>query len=306
MASSQVQVNLVRRIPLPDVTGRIDHLSADLRANRLFVAALGNNSVEVVDLAKGVDVHSLRGLNEPQGVQYVADPATLWVANGGDGSCALFDPRSFSLLRSIDLGSDADNIRYDGARNEVLVGYGDGAIGIFDAAAVRQVATIHLHAHPESFQISGERLFVNLPGAREIAVVDLKSRSVLTTITPSARSNFPMALDEHSHRLFVGCRNPSRLLVFDTDSLKERASVEISGDVDDIALDGRGFMYCACGEGFLDVIQSSADGGYSRVGHVRTAPGARTALMLRDRIYVAAPRSNNHPAGILVYTVSSE
>src|SRR3978361_401719 len=66
----QPMVILVRTIPLADVSGRIDHMAVDLRRGRLFVAELGNNTVDVVDLASGKIIQRIKGLKEPQGVGY--------------------------------------------------------------------------------------------------------------------------------------------------------------------------------------------------------------------------------------------
>src|SRR5205814_5285273 len=84
----------VQTIPIPGVEGRIDHLSVDLKGQRLFVAALGNNTVEVVDLAQGKRIRSITGLQEPQGILYIAELDQVIVANGGDGTLRTFDAKS--------------------------------------------------------------------------------------------------------------------------------------------------------------------------------------------------------------------
>jgi YVTN family beta-propeller protein len=307
-ALSQVGLNLIQQIPLPGVSGRIDHLSADPGGNRLFVAALGNNTVEVIDLDRGAVVHTISGLGEPQGVLCIAESGRVWISNGEDGSCRIFDSSSFAKFRSVSLGDDADNIRYDAARRQVCVGYGNGAIAVLDAASGDVRARIPLDAHPESFQLGPDRIYVNVPGARQLAVVDRHTNRVVANAAPSARSNFPMALDPGGHRLYVGCRNPSRLLVFTTDPLKEIASVRISGDVDDIFIDDGRLIYCSCGEGFLDIVRESGRDEYSRIGRIPTAPGARTSLMVsdRNRFYVAVPRRGNRQAEILVFSMHAE
>src|SRR5216684_160765 len=94
-------LKLEKTILLPGVEGRIDHLSVDLNNQRLFVAALGNNTVEIIDLKNGKRIHSIPGLTEPQGVLYVPPVNRLYVANGGDGSLRILDGSSFQLLKSI-------------------------------------------------------------------------------------------------------------------------------------------------------------------------------------------------------------
>ena len=179
---SQSPLQQVGVIPLLGVRGRIDHLSIDVKNGRLFVAALGNNTVEVVDLKSAKRVDSIAGLSEPQGVLYVPSVNRVYVANGGDGSLRIFDGSSFRLLKTIGYGDDADNIRYGADHNRVYVGYGGGALGAIDQDGAK-TGDIRLDAHPESFEIetNGSRIFVNLPGSRKIAVIDRTKGSVETS-----------------------------------------------------------------------------------------------------------------------------
>jgi YVTN family beta-propeller protein len=125
-------LKLETTIPMADVEGRIDHLSIDLKGQRLFVAALGNNSVEVIDLKQNKRVHTIQGLAEPQGVAYVPSTNRLFVANGKDASVRSFDAASWKMLKSVSYGDDADNLRYDPTSGHIWVGYGGGALGEFD------------------------------------------------------------------------------------------------------------------------------------------------------------------------------
>jgi YVTN family beta-propeller protein len=217
-ASSTVPLRLEKTITLPRVQGRIDHMSFDLETGRLFVAALGNNTVEVIDTRQAKRIHSISGLHEPQGVLYLPDVNRLYVANGNDGTVQMFDGSSYQLLKSVSLGSDADNVRFDPDRKEIYVGYGAGGLAILNEDGVK-IGDITLDAHPESFQLekNGSRIFVNLPRSRKVAVVDRKTRTVTASwSTGTAFSNFPMALDEAEHRLFIVCRLPAKLLVLNT------------------------------------------------------------------------------------------
>jgi hypothetical protein len=165
---------LERKIPLGDVRGRIDHLAVDLKRNRLFVAELGNDTVGVVDLNEQKVQHVITGLKEPQGIGYVPSSDTLFVANASDGSVLIFHGADYAAAGRIELGDDADNVRVDSVSNRVFVGYGTGALAVIDPATNGKIADISLQAHPESFQLarSDRRIFVNVPKAREMAVVD--------------------------------------------------------------------------------------------------------------------------------------
>jgi DNA-binding beta-propeller fold protein YncE len=294
---------LAQTLPLPKVEGRIDHLAWDAKAGRLLVAALGNNTVEVIDLAQGKMIHRIEGLHEPQGL--LSLDGQIIVASGGDGSCHFYDGESFKLTKTANCKDDADNVRYDAEAKLVYVGYGDGALGVIDPVKGAKVGDIPLDAHPESFQLEskGKRIFVNVPKAGQIAVVDREKRSVIAKWKLSAQSNFPMALDEEGHRLFVGCRQPSKLLVFDTESGKEIAAVDCSGDTDDGFYDASSKrVFVSCGAGFLDVFDT-AEAAPKRVAKVATAAGARTCLYVPDlgKIFLAVPHRGSQQAEVRVY-----
>lgn len=294
------------RIPLANVNGRIDHFSADVKGHTVFLSALGNHSLEVLDVQAARVTRTIRDLAEPQGVLY--DPRTrrLFVASRLDGSTKVFDTSNFQLLTAVKFPNDADNVRYDSRSNRIVVGYGDGALGILDANGKR-TGEIGLDAHPESFQLekNGDRLFVNVPDRKEIQVVDMQKRAVMERWpVTSASGNYPMALDEAHHRLLVGCRSPARLLAIDTESGKVRASIPIVEDTDDLFYDAiLGRIYVIGGGGFVDVIQQKDPDHYQRIEHIRTAPGARTGLFVPEwkQLLVAVPRRGAQPAAVLVY-----
>ena len=117
-------IRFEKSIPLPSVHGRIDHMAADPNGGRLFVAALGNKTLEVIDWNSGKTVKSIAGLDEPQGIVYRPESNRLYVATGGDGSVRVFEGSSFMLQQTIKLGDDADNLRFDAALRLVWAGYG--------------------------------------------------------------------------------------------------------------------------------------------------------------------------------------
>jgi DNA-binding beta-propeller fold protein YncE len=167
-------LKLKQTIPLPGVEGRIDHFAVDPSGQRLFVCALGNNSLEVIDLRNGERVHSITGLGAPQGVGYAAEVSRLFVANDEGGICKIYDGKSFQTVGELNLKDDADNVRYDGARKKFYVGFGSGGIAVINTADGKQVGFIKVGAHPEAFQLekNGNRIFVNVPNSRHVAVID--------------------------------------------------------------------------------------------------------------------------------------
>lgn len=300
---------LVASIELPRVEGRIDHLAFDVANERLWIAALENGSLECIDARAAQYRGHCAWPKEPQGVAFVDGRA--WVADGERGELDAYESVDENTERaprtSVAIGVDADNVRYVSRSNVLVVGYGDGGLAIVDPRKAVVIARIPLAAHPESFQIAadGKRCWVNLPGARSIAVVDLEARSVLRSIrVEAAEKNYPMALVEADHRLIVGCRAPAKLLVFDIDSDALVAELPLSGDVDDVFVDTeRGFVYAACGEGFVDVFEHVKSGEWKPRTKFATAAGARTCLFVPEqkRLFVAVPHRGTQRAEVRVF-----
>ena len=312
MATSNAQsplLKLKQTIPLPGVEGRIDHFAADPSGQRLFVCALENNSIEVIDLRNDARVHSIKGLGAPQGVGYAPEVNRLIVANDKGGICKIYDGKSFQTVGELNFEDDADNVRYDEARKKFYVGFGSGGVAVVNAADGKQVGSIKLSAHPEAFQLekNGNRIFVNVPNSRHVAVVDrVKGEVIATWKTDLAFANFPMALDEANHRLFVGCRVPSRLIVLNTDSGDVVAKIDISGDADDVFYDSkRRRIYVICGAGKIEIIEQADPNTYKALTSVDTANGARTGFFFpeHDTLFVAVPHRGSQLAEIRSYQI---
>lgn len=292
-AQSAPPLVLERTIPLAGVAGRIDHLAIDLGRKRLFVAELGNDTVDVIDLTTGTATHRIDGLREPQGLGYSPKADVLAVASAGDGSVRLFRGADFSPAGTINLGEDADNVRLDAATGRLVVGYGSGGLAVIDLASRSVVSRVKLTAHPEGFQLNdvGRRAFVNVPDARQIAVLDMAAgKQVATWRVPNLGSNFPMALDDTGAVVAVVFRNPPRLVLLDAKSGAVAASLDTCDDADDVFFDPRRHrIYVSCGAGVVDVMQRKPRD-YRRLARVETASGARTSLFVPalDRLFVAA------------------
>jgi len=311
--TNQAILSLIQTIQIQNVAGRIDHMDIDVQGQRLFVAALGNNSVFVADLASGRLIRSITGFNEPQGVLYIPESHSLFVSNGGNGTVDVIDTGTFGIVRTISFSGDADNMKYDPISKLVYVSFGVGygaGLGIINATNDQVITKIDFGNHPESFQVeqNGTRIFANVPTLDAIMVADKSTRKLTTSWPPdNATANFPMALDEKGGRLFVGTWSPPKLLVFDSKSGKLVSSVTISTDADDISYDSTtGFAYVSCGEGFVNVVGQTSTNAYMVVSKVPTREGARTSLFVPalHRLFVAA-RAGSLPAEILVFEVGS-
>ena len=294
---------LERTITLGKVTGRIDHLAIDLAGKRLFVSEFGNNSVAVVDLQSGAVLRRIEGLNEPQGIAYSSESGVAAVASAADGSVRLFRGDDLSPAGTIELGDDADNIRSDEA-GRLIVGYGSGGLATLDVRIGKKTEDIRLPAHPEGFQIDRRRsrIYVNLPTANQVAVIDRSSGKIVAKWGPwLAVGNFAMALDSTNDRLFSGYRWPASIVAFNTASGEVLTKVAACGDTDDLFYDsGRRRLYVSCGDGHVAVFDAAS--GLAETSRISTRKGARTSLFVAalDRLFVAVPTSGDQPAEILV------
>jgi hypothetical protein len=320
MGESTPALELKSHIVLDNVIGRMDHLGVDVKGQRLFVTAFNNNTVEVIDLRLGKRVRTLSNLGNPQGAFY--DPSTnrLFISCSLDGTVRIFDGTTFQIVKTVKFSSDADNLRYDNHSNSIVVGYGgekflhgqpvrghgDGALAFLDYKG-EKTNEIPLDAHPESFQLQkfGTRVFVNVPDHKEIEVADAHKQSVLGRWPiATCTDNFPMAFDEARHRLFVGCRTPSLLLVFDSNSGKIVTSLPMIEHTDDLFYDaGKGRIY-VLGEGFVEIWQQTDVDHYHKIGRSATPADARTGLFVPEwgRLFEAIPHHGTQEAEILVFT----
>src|SRR6266516_857362 len=307
--AEQKTFKLKQTIALPGVEGRIDHFALDVAGERLFVCALGNNTVEILDLRKGERIHSITGLGAPQGIAYIPELNRIFVANDKGGICKIYDGKSFEAVGELDFKDDADNVRYDDTTKKVYVGFGSGGIAVVNAPDGKQIGSIKLSAHPEAFELekTGKRIFANVPNSRHVAVIDRdKSAVVAIWKTDLAFANFPMALDEAHHSLFIGCRMPSKLVVLNTDSGDVVAKIDISGDPDDVFYDRkRHRIYAICGAGKVDIIEQTDANNYKALTKIDTANGVRTGLFVpeRDTLFVAVPHRGSQQAEIRCYQV---
>src|SRR5204863_4553225 len=181
---------------------------------------------------------------------------------------------------------DADNVRYDGATRRIYVGFGSGGIAVVNASNGKQIGSIKLSAHPEAFELekNGKRIFVNVPSSRHVAVIDReKGKVVATWKTDLAFGNFPMALDDANHRLFIGCRLPPKLVVLNTETGEVVAKIDISGDPDDVFYDNkRRRMYAICAAGKIDIIAQTDPNTYAASSKDDTEDDAATELLVTD------------------------
>ena len=303
-------LTLEKVIQLPGVSGRIDHLAVNGTRQIIYMAALGNNTVEIIDLKEGKVIHSIKDLHEPQGVEYLSSSNSIFVANGGTGICNFFDATTFQPKASLDFKNDADDVRYLPIDKTIYVGYGDGGIGIISEDSKQEIGRINFKGYPEGFQVDSKtkKIWVNVPDAHTIEVLDGQHLKVIGQWkTNDLHANFPMAYDSLHHRLFVGFRSPSRLVVFDSETGKQIASLPCAGDTDDLFYDAdTKRIIVSGGSGYIDIFKQDEENSYSAIAHIFSRKGARTSLWIPSahELVVAAPRGNGQPAELRVYKMT--
>ena len=303
-------LQLNKTILLPNIKGRIDHIDINVKEKILYVAALGNNTLEIVDLTNGKLIHSILGLDEPQGVGYIPLTNEIFVANGGSGNCYFYNASTLEKTATIHLSSDADDVRYDSSSHSIYVGYGEGGIAIIDANTHKQTGDVKLPAHPEGFQIDSKAniILVNVPDKNMIGIIDLAQLKLIGSWKRNSPSvNFPMAIDAQNNYAFIGYRHPAKLVVLDIKNGKEISSNNMVSDVDDLYYDkNKKRVYISGGGGYINIFQQVGAGTYKQITSMVTRNGARTSLLIpRLNFFVLAERAEyGNPARLLIYNTS--
>lgn len=301
-------LRLVQTIALPNIKGGFDFMALDLAGKRLFLNAEDNNTTEVIDLAAGKLTHTITDVTEPKWVVYRPELHRLYIANG-NGNVRVLDSDSFATLRTITFKEKANNLRFDAKTGELFVGVGKtfGAIGIVDTHTDKITAEIPLANFPKQFEIDGNLIYVNVPGANHVAVVDRKKKAVVATWpVTAAKGNIPMGFDRVRHRLFIGCE-PGKLAVLDSTRGKQVAELDIAPEADGVYYDARRRqIYISCGEGALDVVRQVDADHYELAGRVPTAKSAATSLFVPElsQIFLAVPQREGQTAELRIYSVN--
>lgn len=311
-------LELVQSIALPDLhDGDFDHLIVDARGNRLFACAEENSKVLVFDLTGNKLIHTMDDLKAPHSLLYRADLKELFVMDGDLGEVKIYDTTSYELKQSIKLREGADSSVYDPSTKYLYVVDGGKEaklpnvfLSIVDTTAGKKIGEIKIDsisAEAMAVEKSGPRLFVNVRGNNTVEVYDRKTRTLLATWPVSQESKNPtaMAFDEAHHRLFIGTREPAKLLVLNSDTGKIVASLPAVAAVDDLGFSSKQNRLYYSGSEFLDVFQQNDPDHYEQVGHIATSFRAHTGVFSEElnRYYLGIPKHEGKGAEIRIYGV---
>ncbi len=309
-AADTPSLELIQTIGLKGKAGKLDHLALDAKRERLFLANSVNGTLDIVDLKAGKLLQQLRGQTGIQGIAYAADLDRVFAGLGGGGLCNVFAGDDYRLLKTIKFSDDTDNVRYDPATHLTFVAHAEKALGVIDAKTYAVSPDLKLPGGAEGFQIetARPRLYLNIPSPSQVLVIDTGKKEIVATYPVKMASGaHPLAIDEGNKRIFIGCRTEPMVVVLDSETGKEIASVAIPKDVDDVYYDAkRKRMYVSCGEGFLAVIRQLGPDKYELSEKIATAKQAKTALFVAEsnRLYLAVPRQPDQEGPeIRVYNV---
>lgn len=283
--------------------GGWDYVTVDAPRHRLFVTR--STHTMAIDEETGKVLGDIPGQVRSHGVALVPKAGRGFITDGGgSGAIIVFDLNSYAVLGRIPTMPDSDGIIYDAKQDKVIAVSGDGnALMTFspdiDPKNGKIDPPIQLGGAPEFLASDGlGKVYVNLEDKDVVAVVDLSTRKVVAR-WPVAPGGHPvgMAIDPAGHRLFVGCRNPQKLVVMSTENGKVEASLPIGAGVDATRFD-QGQAFASCGDGSL-IVAGEKSGQWEVEQTVKTAAGARTMGLDRrtNRIFLPTAELEPNPSG---------
>jgi YVTN family beta-propeller protein len=310
-------LHLAKTIELAGVQGKFDHFAIDLAGARLFIAATGNHSVEVIDLKTEKVQQSITGLGKPHGLAWIAATRRLYVSDGALAELRVYQGEPLVLAGTIKLFDDADDMVFDDASHLLFVGHGgaDAAnpanVAVVDTDHFSLLVNLPVSTHPEALDIDPQsrRVFANIADSNQVAVIDSGSKTITTQwkLTKAA-DNVPIAFDNGHQLVYVACRTPGMLLALDARTGAEIASEPAAGKADDLFYDpALGRVYLISGAGEVDAFQVDDARTLRPLEVLHTVPGAKTALFVpsQNLLYLGVPATAEHPAEIRAYATSA-
>lgn len=292
---------------LPPVRGWLTQLALDRKADRLYVAAIGNDTVEVVDTHGLRHVRSLLGVLEPRGVAALEGRGRVWIASAATGELRLVETATGRVLRKLQHAQEAGRLWLSADQELLYAAFDSGALGACEADSGKLRWRVELGGHPEHLVLdeARARAFVSAPDARLVACIDLATQTLRWRATPRESATFPLVYDPLRELVLVAARKPERLLAYaaaDGQRDARAPTLECGGVADDLHLDSpRGRIFASCGDGSLWSYR--AEGAGWQVGErLETADGARASCYdaASGRLYLAVPTLGEQPAQVRV------
>jgi DNA-binding beta-propeller fold protein YncE len=290
-AQGKPPLRLIHTTPLPGFEGGdFDHLTADVKSSRLYVAAEAHATVEVFDLRTGEHLHSIAGFVSPHGIFAVPDSSKLIVTDedrkAGTGWIKLVNKDTYKITDTINLTGGADVLLFDPASKHAYVRARSPAsaksilLAIIDTETFKRIGEITLPGYrTEGMAIEQggkRRLFVTLTGTREVGVVDSQTREVIARwpvpeATPETIVQ-ALALDEANHRVFITTRTPAKFFAFNTETGQVVANMPSVDRMDDMSFDAARKRIYVTGAPSTRVFEGRDPDHYERIADIPTGP----------------------------------
>lgn len=317
-ASANPALDLIGKIPVPQMTGTWDHMTVDPATDRLFLSAQDQQAVFVVPLRGGPIGRISGGFDRPQGELYVPSFDRLVVTNGRDGRVRILHGHNYRVAATLEVSEGADMIAYDPRHRLLYVesggtdsNRGPGWLALVDPDTGELLGRIDTGYRAAALVMAGRRprLYVAIPGLEQVAVVDTDTRRIVRRLSVPGRPA-SMALDEAHQRLFVATRSfagdprPATFNVLDAGSGKLIAALPSKDATEDMYLDpARHLIYTSSLQGFVQAYRQLDADRYALVGTVPTVPHSGTSQFVPglDELCVAAPPHDGQPAAVWVF-----
>jgi hypothetical protein len=323
-------LRLAQTIALPGVGGRLDHMAVDLEKKRLFVAAVANGTIEVLDLEAGNVIGTIPGIKDAQDALFLGGNFNKLYVSSLDGTLRIFQGETFRLIQALKLEPDPNRLLYDPATDLIYFGYGGQnagfeayeRVGVLQATRGAQsdrfvadmIAPTFRPGHLAELAIGDNGTLLACDSRADmIFQFDTRKRELLKSWPAHGDGAADMSIDGTRHRLFVGTRIPAAMTVYDSQSGKEIASLPGPETMDGVHYDadrrriyvsgGRWYGTPEASPGWVFVYQQQDADHYQLVSKIKTRPGSGTSLYIAklNRLYVASQAIGDQEAAILVF-----
>jgi DNA-binding beta-propeller fold protein YncE len=314
-------LRLLSRTDLPGYQGDFDHFAVDVRGGRLFLAGEDKGTLEVFDLRTGKHLKTVEGLEEPHAIHYMPRTDRLLVTNSGQGMTKVLDGKTYRVLHPVPLTPGADVLGYDASTRHAWIVTGgknatpkmkESVVSKIDPETCARLGDVKFDTDFVEAIVAeqrGNRVFVNVTGRHEVAVLDKRSQALLATWRiQEGEHNSAMAFDEDSKRLFVITRKPFGLVVLDTDTGRSVARFDAPQRTNELVFDKANRRLYATGDDYIAVFQQHDPDRYAEIARVPSAKGAKTAILVPETktLYVAVAGKGDTKAGLLKYAVDAK
>ena len=311
-------LKLLGRTEVPNFEGDFDHFAADVKGNRLFLAGEEQGTLEVFDLASGKHLRTVKGFDEPHAIHFMPEANRLIVTDSGESMTKIVDARTYAVVGKIALVPGADVLSYDPSTRRAWITTGgknapnklkETTVAVVDLRSGKRVGEVKFDTdftEGIAAEQKGNRVFINLAGRSEVAVVDKATlKPIAVWPVKEGQNNSSMALDEQNKRLFIVTRKPFKFVVIDTDTGKSVASFAAPERTNELQFDTANRRIYLAGDDYVGVFQQVDADHYRELPRVRSEKGAKTALLVPEvgKLYVAVAGKGDVKAGLLRYEV---